>query len=207
MRIFSNYKDYYDVIEQGSDGNIIFKRNVHEFDILNDLKVLKDYMIINNVITPILKTNGKLGYGREFHKFLIIGFCGQVFPLVKVDNNYLYGKNEINDFIKKYDSLPIYPSLNFFKYGLDEVVNEIKKKDYFVNHNCSHFLIDENILITNPNLSNFKFQKIKDPFTAFNEIESFISERLIGRMESPELDDKGKIVSKGFDLKTSFRKV
>lgn len=62
-------------------------------------------------------------------------------------------------------------------------------------------------LILNPNLSQFEFWKVKDTFTAFQEIQQYISGVIgTGGNEPVVTEDKYKILASGFDLKTSFRK-
>lgn len=62
-------------------------------------------------------------------------------------------------------------------------------------------------LVLNPKLADFEFWRVKDPFTTFQEIQQYISGVIgIGGNEPVVTDDKYKILSAGFDLKTSFRK-
>lgn len=58
----------------------------------------------------------------------------------------------------------------------------------------------------NPLLNEYEFQRVLDPFTVYQEIDMFISGILGNTEVIPEMRDKDKIVSHGFDLKTSFRK-
>ena len=59
----------------------------------------------------------------------------------------------------------------------------------------------------NPNLNNYKFFKAHDTFTAFQNLQSYIS-GVLGTKENDiiEVSNKSKIIKAGFDLKTSFRK-
>ena len=67
---------------------------------------------------------------------------------------------------------------------------DIKEKNYF-----------------NPVLKDFEFFKVKDSFSAFQELQQFISGVLGTEGNEPIVtDDKYKILAQGFDLKTSFRK-
>lgn len=63
------------------------------------------------------------------------------------------------------------------------------------------------IIVKNPRLQTFGFQKVKEPFTALWEIESWIDSH--ARPDDavvPVGDDLVRIKSHGFDPKTSFRK-
>jgi hypothetical protein len=65
----------------------------------------------------------------------------------------------------------------------------------------------EGSLVINPNLSAFEFWKVKDPFSAFQEIQQYISGVIgTGGNEPVVTSDTYKIMAAGFDLKTSFRK-
>jgi hypothetical protein len=59
----------------------------------------------------------------------------------------------------------------------------------------------------NPRLGELKFYQYKDAYSAFQEIQSYISGVLgVDAKPTIELSDKSKIIKAGFDPKTSFRK-
>ena len=61
--------------------------------------------------------------------------------------------------------------------------------------------------VLNPILKDYLFFKVKNSFTAFQEIQQYISGVIgIGNNEPIVTDDKYKIIAAGFDVKTSFRK-
>lgn len=59
----------------------------------------------------------------------------------------------------------------------------------------------------NPNLKDLQFQKYKDVYSTFQDLQSYIS-RILGitTSETIELSDKSKILKAEFDPKISFRK-
>ncbi len=62
-------------------------------------------------------------------------------------------------------------------------------------------------IAVNNNLSQLNFQSVVYPVIAFQEIQMFISGVLgVGEKPMIEISNNDKIVSQGFDLKTSFRK-
>jgi hypothetical protein len=65
----------------------------------------------------------------------------------------------------------------------------------------------ENALVLNPCLKDLGFMRIKDPHTAFQDIQSYIS-GVIGMPAKPmvEISDKDKAAAKGHDSPYSFRK-
>lgn len=61
-------------------------------------------------------------------------------------------------------------------------------------------------LYVNPPLKEYNFQRVKDPFTLFQDISQFYETFLVTEKEVPvTVSDKDKIKQHGFDLKTSFR--
>ena len=80
--------------------------------------------------------------------------------------------------------------------------------DIFIDLNTPLFLIpcgfsyntgsSNRQLIVNPVLKDINFQRIKDPFTAFQEIERFITNDLVKETPIPEFDDSIKRDYHGF---------
>lgn len=61
-------------------------------------------------------------------------------------------------------------------------------------------------LIVNPCLKEFDFQKIKDPYTVWQEISMYLGNELVSQMDpNPPISDKVRAESKGFD-DWSFRR-
>ena len=68
-----------------------------------------------------------------------------------------------------------------------------------------HFDIKERKIIINPVLKDINFQKIKDPFSTFQEIERFVTNDLVKEISIPEFSDDIKRDCHGFgDM--SFKK-
>ena len=63
-----------------------------------------------------------------------------------------------------------------------------------------------NTAVINPKLNDYGFDRIKDSFTAFQEISMYLSNILVEQKDIVKVEDKYKIENHGFDLKTSFRK-
>jgi hypothetical protein len=60
--------------------------------------------------------------------------------------------------------------------------------------------------VLNPNLKEIGFDRIKDAYTAFQDISMYLSNILIEQKPVEKIDDKHRIEQHGFDLKESFRK-
>ncbi|MFW6046952.1 MAG: hypothetical protein ACOCP4_04110 [Candidatus Woesearchaeota archaeon] len=68
------------------------------------------------------------------------------------------------------------------------------------------YLKNDQILKINPNLSEFGFQKVKDPYTAYQEIAQYISGILgVDNPNTVDVSDKDMLYEKGFD-DWSFKK-
>lgn len=106
----------------------------------------------------------------------------------------------------RYDQHSDYTATALTRY-FDEFTASDKYMDLFVRHNTPIFVYCENNLWITPQLKEFGFQKMMDPFTAYQEIEMFLS-GILG-MNDPEtvhIDDKHMAQQKGFD-DWSFKKL
>lgn len=140
----------------------------------------------------------------------IISFCGQpIIRLVrlKIDRNaenkeYQYGFPTVDQFQEAYGRLPNFPiaAMNFIRNGnYERLLNAHKKYQAPIIKFC---LLSGQVVI-NPKLGeNFT---IKSPGEIYQEIESFIANELTEQMKCAKMTDKEKVVSHGFDLKSSFR--
>ena len=227
MRILTKNKDYYDGVAgtMGIDKTIIYDRNVIKFDDKAEFpKQFKagKFRNKNNFLNLDM-------YGIDSEKYLdcssfVIGFCGRLY----VGWKFFYkGKHEDHydisydvDFIKKHIKHKTWSS------NLDDDLNYILNYDsidLFREFNTPIFIFDNssnriymNIknevnwgkpkFIINGNLKSYCFYKVFDSFTAFQEIQMFISGVLgVGENSIIEIEDKYKIKKHGFD-KWSFRK-
>jgi hypothetical protein len=59
--------------------------------------------------------------------------------------------------------------------------------------------------LLNPRLKDIGFERIKDAFSAFQEISMYLANILVEQKKIAHVDDKYRIEQHGFDLKQSFR--
>jgi len=57
----------------------------------------------------------------------------------------------------------------------------------------------------NPSLKEIGFERLKDPFSAFQEISTYLANILIEQKPIVTIDDRHRIEQHGFDIKESFR--
>lgn len=161
-------------------------------------------------------TNSK---GRSGH----IAFCGKIYPYYQVairnpDSKAGLGQEDIlvdcydkrfdeyvtiskrwgrNDDGKDYDSFAEWTAANS---GYEDA-----SLNLFFNCPVVAYL-GYGDMILNPCLKDFNFQKVVDPFTAFQEISMFVGGVLTNNPTPPDTQpDKAKVISHGFDPKYGFR--
>jgi hypothetical protein len=205
MRIISKFHDYYDsVMRMGMDKECIYLRDTKEIEIPKD----------HNDVRISGRRNKNQGDIADITRDkVIIGFCGNIYPLIieKKEKDYcspelIYHYKE-SEYTQKYIGR-WYNTISFF----DKDWSKYKK--IFVDYKTPVFIIliidrisnNNRSLLLNPRLSDYNFQSIKDPYTAYQDIYMYISGVLgINQKELIEISDKNRIEKHGFD-KWSFRK-
>jgi hypothetical protein len=154
--------------------------------------------------------------------FQLIGFCGTHIVSVRLGENYYFGESILDiewSKQKPYGKPTAYQIvtdlIQKFHGKIDHQLFQQFQAPVFVvpiePHIPTNAELDPNLyqpLFTlNPNLKELQFPKYKDAYSAFQEIQGYIS-GILGAADRPtiELSDRSKILKAGFDLKTSFRK-
>lgn len=223
MLIISKFKDYYDSIShsKGVDKSIIYNREVN---------VIKDYTLTRNRTwyehLPFYSTRG-VGFTNIKDDLLlrvnIVGFCGKLYPVCistkrinQYDDqtNFIYDYNEIYDLFKSVHNKDDKSWVKEFDY-LNQILNDKRIQNIFFEHKTPVFYINLDSgyysrkydLDVNTHLNDINFFKVFETYSAFQEIEMFISGILgIDSQKTIEVSDKSKIEGHGFDYKYSFRK-
>lgn len=233
-KIVENFKnkDYYDGFANFTDKNVL----IREPKILKlsstDLKILtKETDILRSNYRYL--TVGKSSWSSDSYlQFFVLGFCGQIYIFGKFvriyeenraefryDTEYVReiilgqdlkqylvkylkttGKNRLQEIDKKYSAL----ETEFERTKQSKFLNSL-----FVKLDTPCFLLtNESFITTWPNLKALNFGSIMSGGECFQEIEKFVGTVLVKDVK-PEVvvDDKVKILSHGFDVKTSFRNV
>lgn len=190
MRIISKFKDYYDGVQGlGIDLSTVFLRETKVYNykkpICHGLDRLRCYKSL-----PF-----------SWYTYDIV-FCNKPYQIHKLikrhdheEKHYFSSERDVNTFL----------GINYkdsFNHGYNIFLNKTFDYDEPIVIFPPDQIVEK---IINGNLGDIHFQKIKDPYTAFQEINQFITNRANPEPFVPELTNKDKISSKGFDLKYSFR--
>lgn len=185
MKIISKFKDFYDYLQgiYGIDEKIVLDRT----------------------------SSIKMNYYHNYNHFKIY-FCGYVIEGVCINNEFLYG-----DELEKYNHINTKPSKDCW-YILNDLSRLISVRKYpymdkkltnekyncpiiYSRLNCTN---SEEYMTNYPILKDLNFHKVYTAEQVFLMLSEWIAR------EKPIINnqtDKEKIVSAGFDLKTSFRNV
>jgi hypothetical protein len=226
MRIITKIHDYYDsAMALGVDTKRIFVRNEVPPFYLKHCKNQNRY--------EERSSSNSCGFTMEF---ILVGFCGIMYPCIKYHAyeprvprtyNYIYTVQELTTEIakiKKHSSNDLL-DIEFAKCWLGKSVYKsswyppLDNAQYiskfipmFVKHKTPYFVItykwrSDPVCNLMPLLKNYKFYKVKDSYTAYQDIDMFLHNQLCD-MDNPPIDpipDVLKAQSKGFN-KFSFRK-
>lgn len=184
----------------------------------------------------VLLRNTDHPVGFNYGVLLILGFCGKIYPIIEVQimnkdreivkRNFAYNYQELlqfqNEKINYYNRFPLsrwyvkqdeisdFP--NPQKSHIKQFFQDWSWQDdkLFLQHKVPiwvrtvHSYYKTGTL--NPKLKDYGFERIKDSFTAFQEISMYLSNILVEQKEIAQVEDKYRIEQHGFDLKKSFRK-
>jgi hypothetical protein len=204
MILHTDFHDYYDTaVGYGIDSNVHYRRFTKEVEI---------------------NFKPKLDFPRLWGSPLLLGFCGQIYPIVElVELDLTY--QAIDWFhAYTYEELAVKGTewANLKKvYIYRHKRRETEAKRFFEDwrqQDDSLFLenktpvwiyklqMNNRKAVINPKLKNYQFDHIKDANTAFQEISMYLSNILVEQKEIAVVEDKYRIEQHGFDSKTSFRK-
>lgn len=213
MRIISKFKDYYDsAASYGVDLECVYVREQKEVLIP---KTARGFVGAKKF--PFFVR----GIDDSPLVFFVIGFCGELYPLVKVEVDgkidYCYDLATCENILRShgYDTNQTrYYSSNHFYTVRD--VKDFFNQDFsvlnyvFEEEHCPVFVYKGGgngmVFSLNERLADYDFFKKKDAPSCFQEIFMYLS-GVLGNKEKETLnvDDKTRIQQRGFD-KWSFRK-
>lgn len=234
MRIISKHRDYYDTIQAyGVDTTSTYIRKIEKLDSKsNETKLIyrllfpEEHYLRRNISLHINDEN------FDIYDFKVIFFCGKLYPLfifkktIKENTRYFncYSIEDVDITIKKYGNKRIKSvwlnKKKKYTYHFNRYVTKpvIEKRfnlilptntllDLHHTFEVPYFIYSElnNTLEFNPILKKYSFYKIHDTFTAYQEIDMFLSGILGGQSpKTIELSDSMRKAKHGFD-KWSFK--
>ena len=227
MILLSHRKDYYDhLIHQfGRDEKIIFKREFDDY-VVND-PVYKKLIRYGKDLTPF---SYDYNFKKKTHKLdiKVILFCAIPVYIISCDNGafellgFDRSKNEViqdlavtarvnswrSNIMSIYSMRGKYTNLMLKQFVFDSDLVALHKlvnsPILEIRHNDK---TSEITLSTAPDLKTITgFCERMPAEQAYQQIQCFIGQHLTKGLEPPiEISDKDKIISHGFDLKSSFR--
>lgn len=221
MLIISKFHDYYDTaISMGIDKECVFNRQRHEEKMTIRMEAIH------------LEEVKAFNRGYTIDPF-VIGFAGEFYPGVKIiktwmqgfslqnSEDYFYNVTEWEEYLSRESIVLPHSRWNFYKNirslrQADEFFNPktwTKQSGLFRKYNTPIFVMSshgknssDTDIIINPTLMWYRFGKVKDAYTAFQDIHMYISGVLgVGERKMIQLSDEDKRDKKGFDI-FSFKK-
>ncbi len=215
MRIIADRKDYYDCVQaHGQDQTLLYVRNPEEEEIES-----KKY--------PFPRLYGRSVVGGVDTSAYIIGFCGKIYPVIKLRSTQCFNLEEVEAFVVanlkprelkifRGEARRLFRGWSWYcskrecaKFFEDCKQDQDKHKQMFEDRRCPIFVArhDEwrKARITyNAMLRPYDFVRVFDPYTAFQEISMFLGNMAMPEKEMPIVPDELKIYSRGF-TDQSFR--
>jgi hypothetical protein len=225
----NNTHDFYDVAEKhghSKEGNLYIREMIdiptpdksfsftngfhieinfkkYYFDI-NPIKVIFAGKFYNGIILENKPYNGLSTFKKYFYSLadyrLFISSYEDKIQKVFCNRQYWFEKPSVK---VRYEKI------------LEDFFNETSDINFFnkcVAHNIAvavflrNPIFKNDKLIVNPILKDYEFVKALDPYTAYQELSTFVDGYLNQPKEIIEVADKYKIEGHGFDYKKSFRK-
>lgn len=234
MIIHSRFKDYYDTATSyGVDTTVHWKRdNWLESSDSDDFKAqLPDSLWVDaNMDDYIWKSSHPMSRKHSTSDHFqsgIIGFCGKLYPFIH--SQYEDGVDGFGDTIWKTDEV-FYSWDKWDAFRNQFKQRDVRRryrrwyrgnrtKSVFENapyaHDALFLELDTPVFLAiyghrdykvwkDPILKDWEFFKVKDPVTAFQEIQMYLTNQLVKEKEVLEIADKYRIAGHGYD-KHSFR--
>lgn len=227
MKIISKYRDYYDNIYISKEP--LWLRNTTTITSdetkpsvlsVDQIKFLNQ--AFSEIPRPRIFKSKKCVYDVRLD-YILLGYCGKLIPLYLYQENTHTSSNiicfdNIEEYIQHYKCKGYIlkdniwkPKRKFDNSGLKAWIQEFnnnKVPDIFVALNSPIFLIDaghKDVIKINPRLLDLGLQRIIAPYTAYQDISTFLSNQLVREESVPIFSDELKRDAHGFD-KWSFKK-
>ena len=194
MIINSDFRDYYDNLTKtvGVDKTVVFDRKTQILTAdSHDRRGKYPYVSVKEL--------GLDNINSKPDESLFIGFCGKTYRALQ-RKKLPPSVASITEYYFDYDVTDV----DFKPKWSNESFDYKFKLDLFHKFKTPTLILWQSHLHVNPCLKSFDFHKVVDPYSAFQDIQGFISGVLTNNPKIIEIADKDKIAAKGFN-KFSFR--
>lgn len=214
MRIVSDFRDYYDAVQAtGQDRSLVYIRKKKEEDSFRLAATFGNYRSWQSECITVSQ--------------YIVGYCGQVYPALKLtaDNGaekFCYNLKGVDDFVQanfREKQIEDYRQKGRGKgywpwwlrrHDFERVFQKWedakgKYGDYFRDNHAPVFVVKGKRVTYNGCLKEVEFFRVKDPYTAFQDISMYLGGLAAPEKPIPQVSDEVMAEIKGFD-KWSFRK-
>lgn len=231
MRIISNFHDYYDIgMKYGQDSSLIYFRNQSRKEVesnigFNSILLGRRYRRPREVdpniriypmlicfcgdIFPSVRLSNKWGH-PESDIF--------AYSIEEVDDFITshYKEKDIKGYFSKTSIKDVSWSYTFNRDAFIKFFSFVEDKKQKISEfmasidQCPIIVIpdleEHQKWVFNSKLKDYNFEKIVDPYTAFQKISMFLGNQATPIKPIPVISNNDMIESKGFHLKESFRK-
>ncbi len=221
MIIHSHFKDYYDTASAyGVDATIHFDRDA-TWRVLN-----RQWIGLPDTLTEWLGEarsipipDGETHSGKIYNA--IVGFCGHLYPVKYTCSSseqtdfrgeqFFYDYSKYVEWLKSFTVKPYQYRRRYAQTPKSESIfaeAPYNNDDIFIAL-CSPIFIaigsrsEVKVELQMP-LKHWEFYKVKDPVTAFQEIQMYLTNQLVKEKDVGVIEDKYRIAGHGYD-KYSFR--
>ena len=154
---------------------------------------------------------------NRFYQYLFtIIFCGRVYPLIRIqtvdkktdvsEDQHFYDFATYQKFLEKHalefvNSRGRNLAENYFKVNITD-----RQHTFLIENKVTIVIIGKDEIVFNGKLSDYQFYKVFDPYTCYQELDTWLS----GVLAYPqnimiEVGNESKIEKHGFDSKYGFR--
>lgn len=225
MRIKSKFKDYYDkILSEGQDSSLQFLRYPEEFTVNSHFP----FYSFGTVELYGVRQNRLMST-----KTHTIGFCGEIYSCLEIykasyltdskekrnNRRFCYSADDVLSFVKanfKEDQIKDFINKKYSKWHnlegyeyFDKFFKRKYKADSWFDKYPVFIASKENYnnykIVYNGCLKLFEFYKVKDSYSAFQELHMWLTNKAVPLKKVPEMSDEIKIEAHGYN-KFSFRK-
>lgn len=214
MKLISSFGDYYDsLFHQYNSSDQHFWLRKEKLIKIDKTGIIKEIRDISWTATRII------GYYGLFYVpcVYVVGFCGKIYTAISSNDLgviFMDDNKRLNELKEQY-KLNFDPAKYLALYK--QVIEKYITHSHYIEANSPYFFAEFNFSsqITTMTLQfNFNslrwlnFQRVVDPWTAYQEINLFVNSVMTVRDEPQQItDSKVLLAAKGFDPKYGFRRL